>query len=262
MTAPEVIAVRYGTLETTRRESYYNYEAYGERDAPQRMDYFFWLIRGASATVLVDTGFDPAVGVRRGRTCLVEPLAALRQLDVEPESITNVIVTHCHYDHIGNLAAFPNAVVTMQRKEFEFWTSGSASHQQFARLAEAKEIDDVLAVERDGRLHQIDGDAEMAPGIRLQHVGGHSPGQQIIHVETAGRTVVLASDALHFYEEMERDMPFVAFCDLLEMYEAYDTLREFERRDATSIVAGHDPVVADRFARMESLGDGVAVQLA
>src|ERR1700759_1368195 len=82
--ASEVLAVRYGTVQTSRAGTFYQYGQYGEPDAPLPMDYFFWLIRGPGATVLVDTGFAAEVGRRRGRTCLVDPVRALAGLGVVP----------------------------------------------------------------------------------------------------------------------------------------------------------------------------------
>ena len=86
----------------------------------------------AGETIVVDCGFDPEVGARRGRTCLCAPLEALRALGVEPESVSTVVVTHLHYDHIGNLAAFPAATLIVPRRELDFWTGPIAARFQFA----------------------------------------------------------------------------------------------------------------------------------
>src|ERR1700710_735825 len=100
----EVHAVRYATLEATKGDLFYRHGSYGEDDEPVEMAYWFWLLRSISDTIVVDCGFDPRVGARRGRTCTVEPLEAMRALGVEPEIVTTVVVTHLHYDHIGNLS--------------------------------------------------------------------------------------------------------------------------------------------------------------
>ena len=81
----EVVAVRYATRATTKGECFYRYESYGEPDAPLGMDYFFYVLRDGRRTALVDTGFDPDVGERRGRTLLCRPLEALVRLGVAPE---------------------------------------------------------------------------------------------------------------------------------------------------------------------------------
>jgi len=99
----EVVAVRYATRETRKSECFYRYASYGEPDEPLVMDYFFWLLRDGGRAVVVDTGFDPSVGERRGRTCLVPPLEALARLGVDPESVPLVVLTHLHDDHTGNV---------------------------------------------------------------------------------------------------------------------------------------------------------------
>ena len=103
----------------------------------------------------------------------------------------------------------------------------------------------------------------MFEGITAITVGGHSPGQQVLTVPTVSGKVVLTSDAVHFYEELELERPFAVIADLEEMYRAYDLLRELDREPGTVLVPGHDPEVQERFDAVE--GDdasGVAVRIA
>src|SRR5690606_36585983 len=132
MSGYEVLAVRYGTRTATKADSFLNFHLYGEPDASFEMDYSFWLVRGQGHTILFDTGFDAEVGRRRGRTTLVDPVAALAGLGVEPDGIDQVVVTHAHYDHIGNLHRFPDAEVVIARREYEFWTGPYANRFQLA----------------------------------------------------------------------------------------------------------------------------------
>jgi glyoxylase-like metal-dependent hydrolase (beta-lactamase superfamily II) len=256
----EVTAVRYGALSARKSALYHRFETYGEPDAEVEMAYFFWLLRGDQKTALVDTGFAPAVAARRGRTSLVEPLAALQRLGVSPEQVSTVVVTHFHYDHIGNLAAFPRAEIVVPRAELEFWTGPWAGRTQFAAHVEQAEVERVLAAAREGRVRLIEGDEEILPGVRAFVVGGHSPGQQVTLVQTGDRPVALASDAVHFYDELEQDRPFGVIHDLEAMYRAYELLRELAAREGAAVVPGHDPLVAERFAPATEDG-GVAVRL-
>ena len=113
-----------------------------------------------------------------------------------------------------------------------------------------------------GRARTLGARTELAPGVTAIDVGGHSPGQLILAVETDGGPVVLASDAVHLYEEYERDRPFEVVADLAEMYRAYDVIRDLCRRPGAVMVPGHDPEVMDRFARLEGPAAGVAVRIA
>ena len=238
----EVQCVRYGTLRSSKAQLYHRYEIYGEPDADVEMAYFFWLLRRGVETIVVDCGFDPGAGARRGRTCLRAPLDALRELGVDPAGVATVIVTHLHYDHIGNLAAFPAATYVVPRLELDFWTSPRALHARYASVVEPSEIAFVARAAADGRVRLVEGHEEVADGVRTIGVGGHSPGQQIVVVRGAAGDVVVASDAVHFREELELRRPFAVLHDLARMYAAYDLLDELAAAGAV-IVPGHDPGV-------------------
>jgi glyoxylase-like metal-dependent hydrolase (beta-lactamase superfamily II) len=156
-----VVAARYGTLETTRSDAYYRWSAYGEPDEPQRMDYFFWIVRNGGETILVDTGFDPAVGRRRGRTCLVEPADAMAQLGISAQSASRVLLTHLHYDHIGNVDRFPDAELLVPGRELDFWLGPLGRRGQFAHAVEEAEIDVVRAAAAEGRVRRLVGGDEL-----------------------------------------------------------------------------------------------------
>lgn len=256
----EVLAIRYGTVNTTRANLLYRYHAYGENDTPIQMDYYFWVIRNDTETILLDTGFFPAAGTRRGRNCLVDPVVALEQIGIGADDVSRIIVSHFHYDHIGNIAAFPRATVSAQAKELDFWLSPIAKRFQFASTSEQNELDHLDASAREGRLTTIDGNAELAPGITARLVGGHCPGQQIITVSTQSGPVVLASDALHLYEELELDRPFEVFSDLPATYATYDTLAQLVS-DGASLVAGHDPDVMRRYPALSPETSELAVRI-
>src|ERR1700749_1358014 len=116
--AREVLAVGYGRRVTTRTESYLNFHLYGEPDGDLDIDYFFWVIRDpAGAVTLVDTGFAPAVGDRRRRAHWTTPGQARPGLGIAPDDVTSVVITHAHWDHIGNLGQFPRAEVVMTEAE-------------------------------------------------------------------------------------------------------------------------------------------------
>jgi glyoxylase-like metal-dependent hydrolase (beta-lactamase superfamily II) len=247
----EVLAIRYGTVATSRSECYLRYFEYGEPDQPMRMDFFFWVLRGSEETIVVDSGFDPEVGARRGRTCLIPPELALAELGICPAEISRVLVTHLHYDHAGNLGLFPNAELLVHERELDFWGSPLAERAQFGAYVEPDEIGQVLRAESDGRLRRLDTETEVAPGVDSFLVGGHSPGQVILVVQTASGPVVLASDSIHFYEELERDWPFSVLVDLEDVYRAFDRLRELSSAPGARLLAGHDPAVLDRFPRAE-----------
>jgi glyoxylase-like metal-dependent hydrolase (beta-lactamase superfamily II) len=246
--ARQVLAVKFGYRVTTRAESYLNFHMYGEPDTDLDIDYYFWVIRDGRNVFLVDTGFTPEAGDRRRRVHFTTPAEALPGLGIAPEDVTAIVITHAHWDHVGNVRQFPHAQVVMTEAEYDFWTSPMADREQFAAHREPEEIALLRRAREQDRLTLFTGQHTLAPGVELIEVGGHTPGQLIAAVAAGnGGTAVLASDALHFYEEVERDRPFAILADLPAMYRAYDTLAQLAAQPGTHLVAGHDPVVRARF---------------
>lgn len=253
----EVLAVRFGRHTMRRSAFFLHYAGYGELDDVLQMDYYLWVIRGSSGTVVVDTGFAPDVGRRRCREVLRDPIVALADLGIDAADVRTVIVTHAHYDHIGNLDRFPRAEVVMSRREFDFWQGPLACRAHFAIPSEEPELAHLAEVRRQGRLKLVGPRHELHPGIELIEVGGHTPGQLIVVVRSATGNTVLASDAIHSYEEFEHDRPFAIVHDVAAMYQAFDRIAAIAAEPRTSVVAGHDPAVMDRFTAHPELPDSV-----
>jgi glyoxylase-like metal-dependent hydrolase (beta-lactamase superfamily II) len=257
----EVIAVRYATRRTSKSECFLNFHLYNEPDAELVMDYYVWVVRNDERTLVVDTGFSRETGARRSRTMLQDPVIGLEQVGVDVARVSQIVLTHAHYDHAGNVGRFNSSEVIMATREFEFWTGPFGTRTQFVHLTEAADIKGLEALRDESRLCLVAGTHAVAPGIDIIEVGGHTPGQLVITVASDTGLVVLASDAMHYYEEIERDRPFAVVADLEGMYRAFDLLREMESGRGCVLVAGHDPAVMTRFAAIPG-HEGFAVRVA
>jgi glyoxylase-like metal-dependent hydrolase (beta-lactamase superfamily II) len=239
----EVHAIKYARLMRRSPENFIGGDAH---DTEMPLNYYVWLISNKQRTVVVDTGFSEAMAKKRNRQ-IVRPVAeGVGALGLDPGKVTDVIITHMHYDHAGNIPLFANARYHLQDKEMEFATGRCMCHGMMRHGYEPDDISHLVRCVFDQRVQFHDGAGEVASGIELHHIGGHTKGMQAVRVRTRRGWVVLASDASHFYAHMEQDRAFPILYNLADMLAGYKTLR----RLATSrehIIPGHDPLVMERY---------------
>lgn len=256
----EILALRYGTLASTKAGLYFNWQAYGEPDAPQELAYYFYVLRCGDRVALVDTGFSVASGERRRRRCLIDPREAVARLGIAPPDVGDVLITHLHYDHVGNVKSWPRARVHVPAAELDFWASPMAGEPQFAVHVDPESLAWLAREDRAGRVTRYAGPAEPVDGVRALAVGGHSPGQHVLLVEARSGPVLLASDAVHLYEELEHGRPFAIFADLVGMYDGYALVRQVAEEHGAVVVPGHDPLIVEHFEAVDS--DGLVLRIA
>lgn len=267
MTIPDhadyfVTIARHGARATVRSDVFLNYPLYRQPDAPLGMDYFIWVLQSRERTIVVDTGYSRHGAEVRKRDVLSTVPDLLRRMGVEPDRVETVIITHAHYDHIGNLDAFPSARFVLSRKEYDFWTGPNAHQPLFHHSVEDEELSTLRGLVDAGRVDFFEGSARPAPGIEVIEVGGHTPGQSVVKVETTEGTVLLASDAVHYYEELTEDMPFSSVADLVEMYDTFARIRAMlDSGEVSHVVAGHDPTTLGRFTPARGALAGIAATI-
>lgn len=256
----EVYAIKFGQHLGGKRGEYFYGTAAEPMDKPTQLDYFVWLIRSPDQDIVVDAGFTAETAARRRREHWMAPSEALARLDTDCATVPYVILSHFHYDHVGDVEAFTDAKFVVQGKEMAFWTGKYAARREFRRLVERDDIERLAGYGLDGRLLFVDGEHEVVPGVRVHHVGGHTAGLQIVSAATARGTVVLTADASHLYENVENDAPFGVLTELPAMYDTFDLIHSLAGSPEL-IVPGHDPDVLTRFEPVDGLG-GTAVRIA
>ncbi len=236
----EVFALRYAELiERTRRESFIFAD---DHAAPHPIDYYIWVARSPNRTLVIDTGFDSEEGARRGRTLLRTPAEALAQLGVKAQDVSDVVITHMHYDHAGTLGDFPAARFHLQAAEMAYATGPCMCHGDLRHPFTAAHVCEMVRKVYSGRVVFYDGDAEVAPNLSVHKIGGHTGGLQCVRVLTRRGWVVLASDAAHFYENFQKQKLFPIVLDAQAMIRGFARLQELAETPA-HVVPGHDPLV-------------------
>ncbi|MEI2417648.1 N-acyl homoserine lactonase family protein [Orrella sp. JC864] len=259
-TAPfEVFAIRYAHHGGRRPEE--NFIGGGDfHDADSPLDYFVWVARRGQEIYLVDTGFAQEAAAQRKRTLLVRPAQALAGLGIDAAKIEHVILTHLHYDHAGTLDDFPAATFHVQDAEPAYATGRCMCHKV---LRQPYDVEDVVGFIRKVYADRVvfhDGTAELAPGLSLHLVGGHSRGLQVVRVWTRRGWVVLASDATHLYANIGRSLPFPAVYSIGDMMEGFRRVRELADSE-DHIIPGHDPQVMVRYPAASAALEGRIVRL-
>jgi glyoxylase-like metal-dependent hydrolase (beta-lactamase superfamily II) len=253
----EVYAVRYGHHS---RPASANYIDGDPHNVLQPLDFFVWAIAGPSGTIVLDTGFDEAMGKKRQREMIKPVREGLAALGIAPDSVKNVIISHLHYDHCGNYDLFPQARYHLQDREMAYATGRCMCHRA---LKAPFEVDDVVAMVRKvflGRCAFHDGVDEIVPGVTVHHIGGHSKGLQSVRVKTRVGYVVLAADASHLYTHIDGGRVFPLTYNVEEVVEGYETLKKLASAPR-HVVPGHDPQVLTRYPAAKPGLEGWVVRL-
>jgi glyoxylase-like metal-dependent hydrolase (beta-lactamase superfamily II) len=201
------------------------------------LDYFVWAIVGESRTLILDTGFDEAMAKKRQREFLRPPRDGLLAIGIDPATVGDVVISHMHYDHAGNRDLFPNVTYHLQDREMAFCTGRCMCHPQLRRSFEEDDVGAMVRRLFAGRVQFHDGTGEIAPGITVHHVGGHTAGLQVMRVKTQRGWVVLAADASHFYANFEQMRAYATVYNVGDMLEGFATVKRLASSPAHVIPA-------------------------
>ncbi len=254
----EVFALKYATHMRTAVLNFADPSDF--HDGPMPIDYFVWLVRSKHRTVVVDTGFNAATAADRGRDLIRCPAQSLAMVGVDAGTVDTVIITHLHYDHVGNFDLFPAAQFHLQDSEMAFATGRHMTHEPHRAPMDVEHVTGMVRMVYGERVVFHDGDAELAPGLSLHHIGGHTAGLQVVRVNTRRGWIVLASDASHLYANMEQINPYPIIFREDQMLDGYKTLTKLAD-SLDHIIPGHDPLVMERYPAPSEDLEGAVVRL-
>lgn len=253
----EIYAVKYGRHD---RRSGENFIGGDSHDVAMPLDYFVWAIVGKDRTVILDTGFDQKAADARNRHIIRPVGEGLRALGIDPASVKDVIISHLHYDHAGNDGLFPNARYHLQECEMAYATGRCMCHGMMRMPFNAADVTAMVDRVFKDRVEFHDGDAEIAPGLSLHLIGGHSKGLQATRVKTRRGWVVLASDVAHYYAHLDQRRVFPITYNVADTLAGYGKVEKLASSKA-HVIPGHDPIVLDIYPPARPNMEGWAAKL-
>ncbi len=240
----EILALRYGILAP--RVQAQNLIMPDDHMAPEPLDFLVFAVRGNGRTIVFDTGFSAERAQRRGRELLCTPAQALANAGIDAATVPEVVLSHMHWDHAGGMEYFREAKFHLQEKEMEFCTGVCMCHPHLRRPFDVEDVVDAVRALYADRIRFHNGSTEIAPGISLHMIGGHTKGIMCMRVPTARGSVVLAGDSTHLWANIRRRNPFPVVVDVEDMLNGYDTLESLAD-GPDHVIPGHDPLILQRF---------------
>ena len=240
----EVYAIRYAVLP-----QFPVAELVAGEKSDRKLDIamMVWLIRGGGKNILFDAGFyRPQFFKSWTVQDFARPDDAVAQAGVKAEEITDLVISHAHWDHSDGADLFPKAQIWMQRDEYRYYTGDAWQPDGKHGGIDPDDVQMFVRFNVSGRMHLVDGEQEILPGIRVYTGGRHTFASQYLSVPTRSGTVVLASDNMYLYENLEKHAAIAQTFDAASNLKAQDRMKEIAG-DPKRIVPGHDPAVMTRY---------------
>lgn len=222
---------------------------------PLDLGYFLWVITNGEHTAVVDCGFTEELCIKRGRTWICDPRERFETIKLDPAKVEHCIISHMHWDHAGNYPLFPKATYYVQDDEMAFWTGRYVKYEHFRGAMEVEDVCELVRLNYDGRVRFVNGTEEVLPGLHVHRIGGHSKGIQATEVPTASGTVVVASDAVHTYNNYRDLRPTPIIHNAPEYLEGYERIGRLAKQESY-VLPGHDNT---QMKHHHAVAEGVAL---
>ena len=239
-------AIRYGTI----RDFPVSALVQGAPEA-EKMDIamVLWLLRGGGRNVLFDSGFHREKWLKEFPTVdYLRPDEAVRLAGIAPEDVTDVVVSHAHWDHLGGIDLFPKATVWIQKREYTYYTTDAWQPGGRHGGIDPEDVKALVQRNTEGRLRLVDGDGvEILPGLRAYTGARHTFASQYVRVE-GDPPFVLASDNCYLYRNLAERKASATFDESDRDANVRNQARMIELAgSADRVVPGHDPEQFEKF---------------
>ncbi len=249
----EIYAIRYATIPDFPVS-----ELVAGAEPERKLDIamMIWLVRGNGRNILVDSGFYHERFFKDWQIKdFTKPSETHKRVGLKPEDITDVVISHMHWDHADGMDLFPNARIWIQKEELEYYAGEAWQSKDAHGGIDEEDVLTLVKLNTQGRVGMVNGDAqEIIPGVTCYTGGKHTYQSQYVGVQTTAGTVVLASDNMYLYENLERHAPIATTVDAASNLRAQERMKQIAARPGF-IVPGHDPAV---FAKFPNPVPGVA----
>jgi glyoxylase-like metal-dependent hydrolase (beta-lactamase superfamily II) len=212
-----------------------------------QINYYIWVVKGHGETLVVDSGVAPPLAQEMGLQGYVNPVHVLKGIGIEASQVRKVVITHIHFDHVNGMELFPKATFYVQEKEFNFWMKEPvAKKPPFLMLSAPDRNANLAMLEGTERLVLTKGDQTILPGIELLLAPGHTPGLQVVAVNTAKGTAIVGSDCAHIFRNYEEEIPSTFITDMVAWMKTYDKLKS-KVSSLNLLFPGHDLKMATHY---------------
>lgn len=225
------------------------------------LDFYVWVAKRSDRTFLIDTGMSEETARRRKDGWLRAPADAIGLLGLDAAMVEDIILTHMHYDHAGMLDRFKKARFHVQDSELSYATGRCMCSGLLRRGYEVEDVVHLVRCVYENRVAFADENVELASGLTLHRVGGHTGGSQVVRVWTKRGWVVIASDAAHLYFNIRKAMPFPSVYRVDEMFEGFRTIFRLAEGSWDHIIPGHDPLVMQLYPAPSKELEGIVARL-